>query len=170
MLWCQALADQVCVIVSMDWRSPATILPVFYRQMLPKTWVLSQQGVSKVKCYTYHGNHVFYVILTIIPLLFLLFHPIQAWGDVPMLWWSFLYIYPHIFPLLSIQSKTNGSTNSGSSHQCCLPRRHYCMLLLLMHLGFDAPSSDCLAKWLTHLLVKPPEWVTGVLQSIETIM
>ena len=36
-------------VVSIDWRLPATILPVFYKQMLPKTRVLSQKGVLKVK-------------------------------------------------------------------------------------------------------------------------
>ena len=41
--------------------------------------------VSKVKCYMYHGNHVFYVMATIISLGFLLFQPVQAWDDVPML-------------------------------------------------------------------------------------
>ena len=30
----------------------------------------------KVKCHTYHGNHFFYVMATIISLLFLLFHPL----------------------------------------------------------------------------------------------
>ena len=51
----------------------------------------------------------------------------------------------------------NGSTNSGTSRQCCLPLRHYCMILFLMLLAFDAPSSDYLTKRLTHLLVKPTE-------------
>ena len=32
----QALADQISVIVSIDQRTPATILPVFYKQMLPE--------------------------------------------------------------------------------------------------------------------------------------
>ena len=63
-----ALANQVCagvcVIVSIDWRPPAIAgLPVFYKQLLlPKIRVLLQKGVSKVKCYTYHGNRVFYVM------------------------------------------------------------------------------------------------------------
>ena len=35
-LWCQALADQACMIVSIDWRTTATTLPVFYKHMLPK--------------------------------------------------------------------------------------------------------------------------------------
>ena len=69
----------------------------------------------------------------------------------------FLHIYPYIFPLPSIQSKTNGSTNSGTSRQCCLPLSHYCMMLLLVLLAFDAPSSDYLTKRLTHLLVKLTE-------------
>ena len=81
-----------------------------------------------------------------------------------------IYLSTHIFPLLSIQSKTNDSTNSGTSIPCCPPLRHYYMMPLLILLAFDAPSSDCLAKQHTHLLVKPTEWVTRVLQSIETIM
>ena len=32
------------------------------------------------------------------------------------------------------------------------------MMLLLMLLAFDAPSSDYVAKQLTHLLVKQTEW------------
>ena len=38
------------------------------------------------------------------------------------------------------------------------PRRHYCMMLLLVLLAFDAPSSHYLAKRLTHLLIKPTEY------------
>ena len=49
-----------------------------------------------------------------------------------------------------------------------LPLRHYCMMILLVLLGFDASSSDYLAKRLTHLLVKPTEWVAGVLLT-ETV-
>ena len=75
-LWRQALADWVCVIVLIDWSTSVTILPVFYKHMLPKIWVLLQEGVSEVKCYTYHGNHVFYIMVTIISLLFLLFYPV----------------------------------------------------------------------------------------------
>ena len=41
-----------------------------------KIRVLSQEGVSKVKCYTYHSNHVIYIMVTIISLVFLLFHPV----------------------------------------------------------------------------------------------
>ena len=48
-LWCQA-TDQVCVIVSITWRSPATILLVFYKQILLNIWVLLQEWMSKVKC------------------------------------------------------------------------------------------------------------------------
>ena len=66
---------------------------------------------------------------------------------------SFLYIYPYIFPLSSIQSKINGSTNGETICQCYLPLRHYCMMLL----SFGTPSSDYLAKQLTHLLIKPTE-------------
>ena len=66
---------------------------------------------------------------------------------------SFLYIYPYIFPLSSIQSKINGSTNGETICQCYLPLRHYCTMLL----SFGAPSSDYLAKQLTHLLIKPTE-------------
>ena len=43
--------------------------------------------------------------------------------------------------------------------KCSLPLRHYCMMLLLVLLAFGAPSSDYLAKQLTHLLVKPTEWL-----------
>ena len=70
---------------------------------------------------------------------------------------NLLYIYPYILPLPNIQSKTNDSTSSGSSRQCSIPLRHCCMILFLVLLTFDAPSSDYLAKWLTHLLVKPTE-------------
>ena len=66
------------MIVSIDWRSPAvTILPVFYKQMLQKLQVVLQEGVSKVKCYAYRGNRVLYIMVTIVSLVFLLFHPIH---------------------------------------------------------------------------------------------
>ena len=70
------MADHVCMIVSIEWRTPATILPVFYKQMLIKMQVLSQEGVLKVKCYTYHGNCVFHIMVTTISIAFLLFHPV----------------------------------------------------------------------------------------------
>ena len=69
----EALTDRTCVIVSIDWRTPTTILPVFYKQMLLEKFY-RREGVTKIKCYAYHSNHVFYVMATIISLLFLLFH------------------------------------------------------------------------------------------------
>ena len=41
------MADQVCVIVSIDWRTPAAILPVFYEQMLPKYEFSRRKGYRK---------------------------------------------------------------------------------------------------------------------------
>ena len=48
-LWCQAPTDQVCVIVSIDWRTPATmhILLVFYKQTLPKYEFYCRKGHRK---------------------------------------------------------------------------------------------------------------------------
>ena len=80
---------------------------------------------------------------------------------------SYTYIYPYIHTYVFLSTvkhpkqKVVQQIRSGTSRQGCLPLRHYCMMLLLMLLGFDASSSDYLAKWLTHLLVKPTEWVAG---------
>ena len=106
--------------------------------------------VSKVKCYTYQGNHVFFIMATIISLFSncsTLYRLEVMSGCCNNLLCIFIHI--HILPLSSIQSKTNGSTNSKTTHQFCLPLRHYCMVLL----AFNAPSSNYLAKRLTHLLV-----------------
>ena len=62
-----------------------------------------------------------------------------------------------MLPLPSIQSKTNGLTSSGTSRQCSLPLRHYCIMLLLVLLAFNGPSSNNLAKRLTDLVVKSTE-------------
>ena len=66
---------------------------------------------------------------------------------------SYIFIYT-CFHCQAWKSKTNGLSNSKTSHQGCLPLRHYCEMFLLMLLAFDVPFSDYLVKWLTHLLVK----------------
>ena len=109
--------------------------------------------VSQQTCLLRYGNHYIPSFLIVSPCIGL-----RWFQDAVIIFLTYLSIrYPYILPLPSIQSKTNGSTNSGTGCQCCLPLRHYCMMLLLVLLAFDAPSSDYLAKWLTHLLVKATE-------------
>ena len=127
--------------------------------MLPKIWVSSLEGITKVKCYTCHSNHAFYVLATIMSLVFLfstlyrLEVMFQCCNNL-----SYIFFHTYVFPLLSIQSKINGLANSITNRQCCLPLRHYYMMLLLVLLGFNAPSFDYLSK-MTHLLVKSAEWL-----------
>ena len=120
--------------------------------------------ISRQSCLLGYGDHYIPCFLIIPPCIGLRWCP-----NAVIIFLIYLSIHTYVFPLSSIQTKTNDSTNSGTSRQGCLPLRHYCMMLLLVLLGFDIPSSDYLAKRLTHLLVKPTEWVTRVLQLIETI-
>ena len=110
--------------------------------------------VSRKSCLLGYGDHYIPCFLIIPPCIGLRWCP-----DAVIIFLIYLSIHTYVFPLSSIQTKTNDSTNSGTSRQGCLPLRHYCMMLLLVLLGFDIPSSDYLARWLTHLLVKPTEWV-----------
>ena len=67
------------------------------------------------------------------------------------------YIFIHLISTVKHLKQINGSTNSRTNTQCCLPLRHYCRMLLVVLLAFDPPFSDYLVKWLTHLLVKPTQ-------------
>ena len=124
-----------------------------------KIRVLLQERVSKVKCYTYHGNHVFYIMATIISLLSPPCISLRWCPDAVIIFLIYLsmHTYVHISTVKHPKQKMVQQIRSGTSRQGCLPLRHYCMMLLLVLLGFDAPSSDYLAKRLTHLLVKPTE-------------
>ena len=51
------------------------------------------EGISKVKCYTYHGNHVFYFMATIIFLLFL-FSRLEV---IPSCCNNLTYIFIHTY-------------------------------------------------------------------------
>ena len=107
--------------------------------------------VSKVKCYMYQGNHVFFIMATIIS-LFSNCSTLYGLDVMSRCCNNLLYIFIHIHMYIATvkhPSKTNGSANSETTHQFCLPLRHYCMVLL----AFNAPSSNYLAKRLTHLLV-----------------
>ena len=105
--------------------------------------------VSRQSCLLLYGDH--YIPFLIVPPCI----GLRWFLDATIIFLIYLTIY--ILPLPSIQSKTNGLTSSRTSCQCSLPLRHCCMMLLLILWTFDAPSSDYLAKQLTHILVKPTE-------------
>ena len=131
------------------------ILPVFYKQMLLKYEFYRGKGYQK-------SNAICIMAVMSRSTLWWPLYPFFTYCStlyrlevMPRCCNNLLYIYTYTFPQSGIHSKTNGSTNSGTSDQYCLPLRHYCMMLLLILLAFDAASSDCLAKQLTDLLIKP---------------
>ena len=67
-----------------------------------------------------------------------------------------------MFPVSSIRSKINGSTNRGTRRQCCLLPRCYCMMLL----AFNVSSS-----YYSHSFAsKTNRTVAADLKSIEMII
>ena len=79
-----------------------------------------------------------------------------------------MYIYPYIFPLPSIQSKTNDSTNSGTSCQCSTKTHIYDAFAGAF--GLQCSFLRLLSKMTHSFACKTNRIVARVLQLIETIM
>ena len=172
-IWCHVSFDQVCIIVSYYFSrledtsnySASVLQTNFAKNMSSITGrgIKSQMlYVSWQSCLPDYGNHFISCFLILPPSIGLRWCP-----DAVIIF--LIYLLIHIF-IVKHPKQNKWFKNSGTIYQCYLPVRHYCMMILLMLLAIIAPSSDYLAKQLTHLLVKPTEWVPGVLQSIETIM
>ena len=133
---------QLYIILSINWRTPATILLVFYKKMLPKIRVLSQEGVSKSNA----------IRITAI-ISSMLWQPLYPFFSYCSTLYRLEVMSRCCNNLLSIYISTvkhpkhnKWFKNSRTNRQCFLPLRHYCMMLLLMVLAFDAPSFDYLTK------------------------
>ena len=152
-----------CVIVSIYWRTPATILPMFYKQMLPKIRVLWQEGALKVKYYTLsqqscllHYDDHFIPCFLIIPLCM----GLRWCFDAVIIFLIYLSIHISTFKHL----KQNKWLDKWQNQSSMLPSTK---TLLYDAFGLQCSFLRLLSKT-THLCAyNTNRIVAGVLQSIE---
>ena len=142
MLWHEALTNQVCVILWINWRSPATFLLVLYKQTLLIRRSLLKEEALKIKCFVCQCTIVFQSLANSTSLVFLLYRLVSAWNNVLNVLITFLVYLSKHTSAVKYPKWNQWSDTWWTGHQFCtlpsLPLRHYYMMLL----AFDTPSSN----------------------------
>ena len=146
-----------------DWRSPATILLVFYKQMLLKykSYIAGRDAKSQMLWIRITPMVSSVLWRSLYPLLFI----VSSWlglkwcPNVAIIFLIYLSIHISIIKHLK---QNKWLDKWWTSHQCCLLLRLYCMMLL----AFNVPSSDYSAKRLVSFACKTTRIVVQLLQLI----